>query len=148
MSLSKPRVQYKTLPFAGKVAIIREDENVEVYGALSDQDILSEVLSNKKRAEEDDMGDEIEAEEAAPNPTSFEALAAHIGEFRRYVEGQTNVSEAVFCSLNMLEDFVSQKRLNSTKQTELSHFFRRSANKKFINIQCLIFLYTMRFLIN
>ena len=96
---------FKTLTFAEKVAIIRADENVDVCGALSDQDILSEVLSNKKRAEEDNMGDEIEAEEAAPIPTSFEALA-HIGKFRRFVEGQTNVTEAVFRSLNMLEDFV------------------------------------------
>ena len=96
---------FKTLTFAEKVAIIRADKNVDVCGALSDQDILSEVLSNKKRAEEDDIGDEIEVEEAAPIPTSFEALA-HSGEFRRLVEGQTNVTEAVFRSLKMLEDFV------------------------------------------
>ena len=100
---------FKTLTFAEKVAIIRADENVDVCGALSDQDILSEELSNKKRAEEDDMGDEIEAEETAPIPTSFKALA-HIGEFRRYVEGQTNVSNAVFRSLNMLIRFCQSKR--------------------------------------
>ena len=46
-------------------------------------------------------------------------------EFRRYIEGQTNVSEAVFRSLNMLDDFANLKRLNSTKQSDIAHFFEK-----------------------
>lgn len=96
------------------------DENVEVCGELSDKDILSEV-SNKMSAEDDNIEEDKE-EEQAPIPSSTEALS-HLSEFRRYIEGQTNVSETVFRSLNILENFAKLKKQNSCKQVDISKFF-------------------------
>lgn len=39
-----------------------------------------------------------------------------------FVEGQNNVTEAVFHSSSVLEDFVNLKRVNSTKQTVISQY--------------------------
>ena len=72
------------------------DEQVAVCGELSDLDILAEV-KNKKSAELSDLEDE-----EAPIPSTSEALQ-YLRELRRqYVERQTNVSETVFHSINVL----------------------------------------------
>ena len=62
----------------------------------------------------------LEAEEIS-NPSSF----SHLDKFRRYVEGQANVSGVVLQSLNvgLLEEFANLKRLNSAKQSDISSFF-------------------------
>ena len=89
---------------------------------ISYQDILAEVLNKK----DDDLSGEEEEEqleaEEIPITSSSEALH-HLGKFHRYVEGQANISEVVFQSLNMLEEFVNHNRLNSAKQYDISSFF-------------------------
>lgn len=90
-------------------------------GELSDQDILAEV-KNGKSAEFSDLEEEQAEIEESPIPTTSEALQ-QLREFRRYIEGQTNVSEAVFHSLNVLEDFANLKRMNSARQSNISQYF-------------------------
>ncbi|PSN41431.1 hypothetical protein C0J52_22653 [Blattella germanica] len=112
---------------------VKLDENVEVCGEISDKDILAEVLNNNGGGNSSGEGEEEEEEEEEeelvegdemPIPSSSEALR-HLHEFRRYVEGQDNVSGVVFESLNVLEKFASLKRLNSAKQTDISSFFAK-----------------------
>ena len=85
-------------------AYLKLVENVDECGEISDKDILAEVLnkngggnSSGKGVEEEELveGDEM------PIPSSSEALR-HLHEFRRYVEGQDNISGVVFESLNVL----------------------------------------------
>lgn len=103
--LPSPVAWEDSIPFDDYVNI---DENIEICGELSDADILSEVLNNKNIPTEDDEDVEDEVEEQRPIPTSSEA-AFHLAEYRRYVEGESNVSEAVFHAVDILEDFVKKK---------------------------------------
>lgn len=99
------------------------DENIDICGELSDTDILSEVLNNKNTAEDDEDIEE-EVEEQRPIPTSSEAVF-HLAEYRRYVEVQSNVSEAVFQAVDILEDFVKKNQVSSLKQSEISQYFKK-----------------------
>lgn len=83
------------------------DEEVAACWELSEEDILAEV-KNKKSAELSDAEEEDTGPEA-PIATTSEALQ-HLREFRRYVEGQTEASVAVFNSINVLEDFSNFKK--------------------------------------
>ncbi len=47
----------------------------------------------------------------------------HLAEYRRYAEGQCDVSQANFQSLNILEDFVKKNQLSALKQSEISQYF-------------------------
>ena len=103
-NLPPPVAWEDSMPFDDYINI---DENIEICGDLSDTDILSEVLSNKNIATEDeDIEDEVQ--EQRPIPTSSEAVF-HLAEYRRYVEGQSHVSKAVFQAVDILDDFVKKK---------------------------------------
>lgn len=119
--LPSPVAWEDSIPFDDYVNI---DENIEICGELSDADILSEVLNNKNIPTEDDEDVEDEVEEQRPIPTSSEA-AFHLAEYRRYVEGESNVSEAVFHAVDILEDFVKKNQVSSLKQSEISQYFKK-----------------------
>uniref|UniRef100_A0A1B6C052 DDE-1 domain-containing protein n=1 Tax=Clastoptera arizonana TaxID=38151 RepID=A0A1B6C052_9HEMI len=97
---------------------VNVDEQVAVCGELSDQDILAEVKNNDLSDLEEEEGEE----EEVLIPTTAEALQ-QLSVFLRYIEGQTNVSETVFQSLNVLESFVNFKKINSAKQSHFSKYF-------------------------
>lgn len=99
------------------------DEEVAVCGELSEEDILAEV-KNKKSAELSDAEEEDTGPEA-PIATTSEALH-HMREFRRYVEGQTDASEAVFNSINFLEDFSNFKKISSAKESDILKYFQKN----------------------
>ena len=119
-NLPPPVAWEDSMPFDDYINI---DENIEICGDLSDTDILSEVLSNKNIATEDeDIEDEVQ--EQRPIPTSSEAVF-HLAEYRRYVEGQSHVSKAVFQAVDILDDFVKKNQVSSLKQSEISKYFTK-----------------------
>lgn len=97
------------------------DEGVDVCGELSGRDIFAEVLKKKSVSLSDEEDEQNGAEDTTLVPTSLEVLN-YLRELHQYIE-QTNVSQSVFNSLNVLEDFGNLKRMNSNKQTDISSFF-------------------------
>lgn len=98
------------------------DEGVEVCGELSERDILTEVL-NKKSVTLSDVEDKQDgAEDTTPVPTLLEALN-FLRELRKYIEGQTNVSQSDFNSLKKLERFCKPKAYELNQTSTLQVFF-------------------------
>lgn len=77
----------------------------------------------QKSAEPSDVEEE-ETRPEAPIPTTSETLQ-HLRKFHGYIEGQTDISEAVFNSLNVLLDFSNLKRIGSAKQSDILKYFQK-----------------------
>nr|XP_042910876.1 tigger transposable element-derived protein 4-like [Parasteatoda tepidariorum] len=120
-NLPLPVAWEDNIPFDDYVSM---DENIDICGELSDKDILSEVLNNQNITTEDEEDIEDEVEEQRPIPTSSEAVV-HLSEYRRYAEGQSDVSEAVFRAINILEDFVRKNQASSLKQSDIAKYFKK-----------------------
>lgn len=102
------------------------DDNVAVCGELTDEEILADVISRTAADKSSDEEGEEEEEPATEQPilTSSQALT-QVQELRRYAEAQTNVSDQVFQSLDVLQQFITSQRLGVGKQLKVSDFFSK-----------------------
>lgn len=82
------------------------------------------IRSDEQKSAEPPDVEEEETRPEAPIPTTSETLQ-HLCEFRRYIVGQTDISEAVFNSLNVLQDFSNLKRFSSAKQSDILKYFQK-----------------------
>ncbi len=88
------------------------DQNVVVCGETADADIIAELADNNQ-AEDGLSGDE--EIEKKPLPSALEAMV-HIHELWRFFEGQSNVEDSIFVSIDRLESYTMIQRLHSKKQ--------------------------------
>lgn len=97
------------------------DSEVAVCGELTEEEIVQQVTQKHDLSDDEYEGEDGVTEE--PVPTSSEALKM-VGNLRRFIEYQANVSDDLFHAINKIEDFVNCVKINKPKQTEITNFFK------------------------
>ncbi|GBN78215.1 hypothetical protein AVEN_45096-1 [Araneus ventricosus] len=90
---------------------VNVDQNVVVCDESTDADIIARLAVNSQ-AENGLSGDEEDKEiQEKPLPSTSEAMV-HIHELRRFFEGQSNVEDSIFVSIDRLESYAMTQRLH------------------------------------
>ncbi|GBM99928.1 hypothetical protein AVEN_67057-1 [Araneus ventricosus] len=101
---------------------VNVDQNMVVCGELTNSGIIAQLAVNsqaKVRLSGDEEDKEIQEK---PLPSVSEAMV-HIHELRFFFEGQSNVEDSIFVSIDRLELYAMTQRFHSQKQLKMSPFF-------------------------
>ncbi|KAJ8676001.1 hypothetical protein QAD02_011787 [Eretmocerus hayati] len=94
-----------------------EDDPIGDDEELTDAEIVDEVLRpDQEQSDEEDTEEE-------PIPTARQGME-WIAKFRKFVEGQSDVSEEMQRALHLCTSFAAGRRERSKKQLEISSFFK------------------------
>lgn len=97
------------------------DENLSVFGARSDEDIVAEIQRKKICLESSSEDEEEEDSETVP---TFSEATDYLNKLMKFVHAQENVSDSILNGMQDLENFVLNVSLKNKKQKKLSVYFK------------------------
>lgn len=95
------------------------DNNVQVCGTWTDNEILSETIENTSESEDEPQNEE----EVIFTQVTIQQAKDALKTLRNFVETTTGMDDKAFSALNNLEDVVAEK--SNIKQTLMTDLFKK-----------------------
>lgn len=104
---------------------VNVDDGVVVFGAPTDEEIITEVQHKKFCPDPSSDDDESDIETEAPAVVSSSEAQACVGKLFTYLEASENVPESLSAVLSRVESFILSQRVKAKHQQKITNYVEK-----------------------